>query len=107
MRQIVSGFLALFQNFFAKIYHCRRLHKYVQAGIAYHNSDRQVYDLSNFKQTCISVDELDLKYEQWIEVTERENSINEYGMIMGAVALINNNLDKRHLSLITERRKHW
>jgi hypothetical protein len=71
------------------------------------NSDRQVYDLSNFKQTCISVDQLDLKYEQWIEVSKRENSMNEYGMIMGAIAFINNNLDKKYLSLITERRKHW
>lgn len=71
------------------------------------NNDRQVYDLSNFKQTCISVDQFEIKYEQWIEVSKRENSMNEYGMIMGAIAFINNNLDKKYLSLITERRKHW
>lgn len=71
------------------------------------NDDRQVYDLSDFRRNCISFDELDKKYEQWIEESKRENSMNQYGMIISAVSYINNNLDKKHLILITERRKHW
>jgi len=71
------------------------------------NSDREVYDLTNFKQSCITVDELDLKYEQWIEDSKRENSMTQYGMIMSAVSYTKNNVDKKHLILITEKRKHW
>lgn len=71
------------------------------------NSDREVYDLTNFKQSCITVDELDLKYEQWIEDSKRENSMNQYGMIMSTVSYINNSIDKKHLIVITEKRKRW
>lgn len=71
------------------------------------NSNRELYDLTNFKQSCITVDELDLKYGQWLEDSKRENSMNEYGMIMSVVSYINNNLDKKHLVVVTERRKHW
>ncbi|TAH03307.1 MAG: hypothetical protein EAZ16_07820 [Sphingobacteriales bacterium] len=71
------------------------------------NSDREVYDLTNFIQSCITIDELDLKYEQWIEDSKRENSMNHYGMIMSAVSYINNNLDKKYLVVVTEKRKRW
>jgi hypothetical protein len=71
------------------------------------NSDREVYDLTNFKQSCITVDELEIKYEQWIKESKRENSMTQYGIIMSAVAYINKNSDKRHLVMTTEKRKHW
>ena len=71
------------------------------------DNDRNVYDLTNFKQSCITVDELDRKYEQWIEESERENSMTQYGIIMSVVAYLTNNSDKTHLVMITERRKHW
>ena len=71
------------------------------------NSNREVYELSNFRQTCITVNELDKKYEQWIEEGKRENSMNQYGMFMSVVSYINNNLDKKHLVVVTEKRKHW
>lgn len=71
------------------------------------NGNREVYNLPNFRKHCITVDELDLKYEQWVEENKRENSMNQYGMIMSTVAYINNNLDKKYLTVIAERRKHW
>ena len=71
------------------------------------NSDREVYDLTNFIQSCITIDELGLTYEQWIEDSKRENSMNQYGMIMNTVSYINNNLDKKHLIVVTEKREHW
>jgi len=71
------------------------------------NNDREVYDLTNLRQPCITFDELELKYEQWIEESKRENSMNQYGMIMSAVTYINNSVDKQYLIVITERRKHW
>ncbi len=71
------------------------------------NSEREVYDLTNLKQSCINADELDLKYEQWVGDSKRENSMNRYGMFMSAVSYINNNLDKKYLVVVTEKRKHW
>ena len=71
------------------------------------NSEREVYDLTNFKQSCITSEKLDLKYEQWIADSKRENSMNQYGMFMSVVSYINNNLDKKHLLVVTEKRKHW
>lgn len=70
-------------------------------------NDREVYDLTKFIQSCITADELDSKYEQWIEDSKRENSMNQYGMFMSVVSYINNNLDKKNLVVVTEKRKHW
>jgi hypothetical protein len=71
------------------------------------NSEREAYDLTNLRQSCITADELELKYEQWIRDSKRENSMDQYGMFMSVVSYINNNLDKKHLALVTEKRKHW
>lgn len=71
------------------------------------NNDREVYDLTQFRQSCTTADELDLKYAQWIEDSKRENSVNQYGMFMSVVSYINNNLNKKHLLVVTEKRKHW
>ena len=71
------------------------------------NGDREIYDLTNFKQFCITADELDMKYEQWIEGSKRESSMNQYGMFMSVVSYINNNLNKKYLVVVTEKRKHW
>ena len=71
------------------------------------NSDREVYDLTNFRQSCVTINELGLKYEHWVDDSKRKNTMNQYGMIMGVVAFIDKNSDKKHLVMITEKRKHW
>lgn len=71
------------------------------------NSEREAYDLTNFKQSCITADELDFKYEQWVSDNKTENSMNHYGMLMSVVSYINSNLHKKYLLLVTEKRKHW
>ena len=71
------------------------------------NSEREAYDLTNLRQSCITADELELKYKQWIGDGKRENSMNQYGMFMSVVSYINNNLDKKHLALVAEKRRHW
>jgi hypothetical protein len=71
------------------------------------NGDRYVYDLTKFRRSCITVEELDLEYEQWIQESKRVNTMNRYGMIMSAVSYIKKNSDKEHFVMITEKRKHW
>ena len=47
------------------------------------------------------------EYNILLEDTGRENNMDEYGKLIGIVSYIKRNLDKRHLVLITEKRKHW
>ena len=70
------------------------------------NIDKQVYDLTKYMGNCISTDELEEKYKDWIRISGRENNMDEYGNLIGIISYINGNLDKRNLILITEKRKH-
>ena len=70
------------------------------------NLNKQVYDLTEYKDNCISIEELDEKYQEWIKISERENSMDEYGNLIGIVGYIQRNLSKKNLILMTEKRKH-
>lgn len=70
------------------------------------NIDKQVYDLTKYKGNCITTDELEERYQDWIRISDRENNMDEYGNLIGIISYINGNLDKKNLILITEKRKH-
>ena len=69
--------------------------------------DRKVYDLTLYKNNCISTDILDQKYQNWLSESGRENNMDEFGNLIGIISYIKRNEDKKHLILITEKRKHW
>jgi len=71
------------------------------------NSDKDVFDLTPYKHQYITESELEDKYQEWIDIVERENTMDEYGNLLGVIGYINRNLDKKYLLLITEKRKHW
>ena len=71
------------------------------------NNDKDVFDLTTYKHQCITENELEDKYQEWVDIVERENTMDEYGNLIGVIGYINRNLDKKHLLLITEKRKHW
>ena len=70
-------------------------------------SDRIVYDLTSYKNNCISTDTLEKEYDMLLHDTGREDNIDEYGNLIGIISYIKHNLDKKHLVLISEKRKHW
>lgn len=71
------------------------------------DNDKILYDLTEFKSDCITTDELELKYQQWITLSGRENNMDEYGNLIGIIGYIRSNFDKKHLILLTEKRKHF
>lgn len=71
------------------------------------SADKKVYDLTPYKNNCISTDTFEKEYYLLLEDTGRENNMDEYGNLIGIISYIKRNLDKMHLVLITEKRKHW
>jgi hypothetical protein len=70
------------------------------------NIDKQVYDLTKYKENCITTDEFEEKCQDWIRISDRENNMDEYGNLIGIISYIKQNIDKKNLILITEKRKH-
>jgi hypothetical protein len=71
------------------------------------NNDKQVFELTGYKGNCISTDELENSYQEWIKISGRQNTMDEYGNLIGIIGYIKRNLDKKNLLLLTEKRKHW
>jgi hypothetical protein len=69
--------------------------------------DRKVYDMTSYKNNSISAEDMESQYQKWIDVSGRENNMDEYGNLIGIISYIKRNPGKRHLVLIAEKRKHW
>jgi hypothetical protein len=68
------------------------------------NSGKQLIDLTTYKKNCISFDQLEKNYQDWIKLTNRENTMDEYGTLLGVIGYVHRNLGKNHLVLIIEKR---
>jgi len=71
------------------------------------NNAKDVFDLTSYKQNCLSEDELEINYNEWIDIVKRENTMDEFGHLLGIIHYINRFRHKNHLVLIAEKRKHW
>lgn len=71
------------------------------------NEDKQIFDFTEYKNCCIETNELEEKYNQWISISKRENTMEEYGQFIGIVSYITKKNDKNNLIVITEKRKHY
>ena len=71
------------------------------------NNEKDIFDLTIYKQESITESELEEKYQEWIKIVQRENTMDEYGNLIGVIGYIQRNLDKKSLVLITEKRKRW
>lgn len=69
-------------------------------------NDRKIIDLTAYKQSCISTEQLDRLYPEWLKLSERENSMNEYGNFVSIIGFVERNLSKTYLMMIAEKRKH-
>lgn len=68
---------------------------------------KEVFDLTEFKNTCITTDDLKRSYQEWIIKSGRENTMDEYGNLVSIVGYITRFINKKNLVLITEKRKHF
>jgi hypothetical protein len=71
------------------------------------NDDKQIFDLTAYKDNCISLDEFENNYPEWIKISGRQNTMDEYGNLVSIIGYVNRNIDKKHLLLLTEKRTHW
>jgi hypothetical protein len=71
------------------------------------NEDKQIFDLTEYRNSCIKTKELEEKYNEWILLSKRENTMDEYGQLIGIISYITKKNDKNNLILITEKRKHY
>jgi hypothetical protein len=67
-------------------------------------SDKDIIDLSAVRINCISLDDLEGQYKNWLEISDRENSMDEYGTILGIIGYIERNIDKKYLVLRMEKK---
>jgi hypothetical protein len=63
--------------------------------------------LREYKWGCISPDELEEKYQEWVRISDRGNTMTEYGSLISILGYINKNSYKGELILIVEKRKHF
>jgi hypothetical protein len=69
------------------------------------NGDKEVYDLTPYKHNCITEEELEIKYKDWLSLSKRKNSMTQYGILLSVIYYIRNNVDKNYLLALTEKRK--
>ena len=66
----------------------------------FNNGTVTVLDLSSNKTLSISFDQLELDYPKWLEETGRENTMDEYGMLIDFLGRIQQHADKAFLLMI-------
>lgn len=71
------------------------------------NNEKEIYDLTEYKENCLTENELSDNHQIWLDIVDRENTMDEYGHPLGLISYIHRNKDKKHLILITEKRKQW
>lgn len=68
---------------------------------------KQIFELTAYKQDCISFDELETIYPKWVEMSDKENSMTAYGYLLGIIGYVRSNIEKNTLVVICEKRRHF
>ena len=68
-----------------------------------HSKCRRVVDLTAYKQNCITKEQFEAGYPEWIKLSGRENTMDEYGNIICIIGFITKNIDKKHLVVIIKK----
>lgn len=70
-------------------------------------AEKCVLDLTPHKNKGVTIEYLENNYEAWIELSNRENSMNEYGSLIEVIGYIEQSKSKMNLLLLIEKRKHY
>lgn len=68
------------------------------------SKNRKVVDLTAYKHECITQEQFEENYLEWIKLSGRENTMDEYGNIVCIIGYITKKIDKKHLAVIIEKR---
>ncbi len=66
----------------------------------YKSNSSTIFNLTKLKYNFTSFDELENFYPYWLTETGRENTMDEYGMLIGFVGYAQRNAHKKYLFLI-------
>lgn len=69
----------------------------------YRDSESYILDLSPMKNRLIHVDELESRYQNWLQLTGRENSMDEYGSLIDFIGF-GHTTRRRSLVMIISKR---
>lgn len=58
-----------------------------------------IFDLSSFIEKSIDLDQLENNYQKWIEISGRNNTMDEYGSLQALIGFIKRNSNKKQLIL--------
>ena len=63
-----------------------------------------IYDLSSLNGKSIDLNQLENEYQKWIEVSNRNNTMDEYGTLVGLISFLERSLNKKQLILRVEKK---
>jgi len=72
----------------------------------YRNMNAYVFDLTPYRHQLLNFDEIELHYPRWIEETGRNNTMDEYGMLIDFAGHIKKGLSRKYLLLIVSNERH-
>jgi hypothetical protein len=72
----------------------------------YRNKNSYILDLSSQREQLIDFEYLSKFYPKWIEDTKRENSMNEYGMLIDFIGHAKKGKGKTDLLMIVSSKRH-
>ena len=71
--------------------------------IIYRDIENYILDFSAMKHKLIHFDQLESMYQDWLELSGRENSMDEYGMLIDFVGFPRKE-NRRHLLMVVSKR---
>ena len=63
-----------------------------------------VYDLSTLIGKNIDLKQLEEDYQNWIKFSSRNNTMDEYGTLLGLISFLERNMGKKQLILRVEKK---
>ncbi|HMH23639.1 MAG TPA: hypothetical protein VK563_17755 [Puia sp.] len=71
----------------------------------FRDHDNYVLDLSPLRQQLIDFDFLESNYQKWIEETGRENTMDEYGILIDFIGYARQTSNKKSLLMVVSKRQ--
>jgi hypothetical protein len=69
----------------------------VEISSIYENFSLKIYDLSEIKNYVLTFEDLENDYQNWIQISGHENTMDEYGMFVGIIGFFERNQNAKNI----------
>lgn len=76
--------------------------EYIISSKIFRFGEITIFDLSEIKSKITTFEELENWYVYWIKESKRENSMDEYGQLIGIISYVQRHQSRKHLLLIVQ-----